>query len=296
MLDGTVQIVTGGAGGLGAAASKILAANGATVVVNDLEPDTGDPSARQVVEQIINNGGDAAAHAGDVTSTNYVGRLISETVEEHGRLDGIVNFAGMLRDGYLTNMSDEEWNSVIDVHLTGHFTLLRAAGRYWQNGNRETETSDIDGQGSGSAETRSFLTVSSPSAKGNPGQANYAAAKAGILGLTRTAAMELAQFGVRVNALVPVAYTGMTNAFLDPDAYPVEKVAPAVAYLLSDEATRVTGCTVRVAGDAIALLSEPTPERIAFNEGGWDVATLSDRFEETLGDDTNLDRSDVPDW
>lgn len=292
MLNDTVHIVTGGGGGLGTAVAEKLASEGATVVVNDLGPETSDPSAEAIVHDIVDEGGDAEIHYGDVTDTAYAERLVEETVEKYGRVDGVVNFAGILQDSYLTNMSGEEWDQVVHVHLRGHFALLRAAGRHWkeraQNGDENSSSNGIG--------DRTFLAVSSPSVRGNIGQANYAAAKAGVLGLVRTSAAELRQYGVRVNALVPVAHTAMTESFLDADEYPAEKVAPVAAYLLSEAGEGVTGCTVRAAGDGIALLTNPEVERVAFNQGGWDLDSLTDRFEATLGSDLDLDRSEPPSW
>lgn len=278
MLEGNVYIVTGGGGGLGAAAARELASLGAAVIVNDVPPSDSDGSTSEsittLVEEIEADGGTVATHFGDITSTEYTEELVEDTVSEHGRIDGAVNFAGILRDSYLTTMTDEEWDAVIDVHLRGHFSLLRSLARHWEERDEGTD--------------RSFVSVSSPSAMGNVGQANYAAAKAGVLGLTRTAAAELERFGVRANALVPIAYTSMTEEFLDPEEYPPERVAPVVAFLLSDAAENVTGRTLRVAGDNIALLSDPEVQRIAFRDDGWTTDALVDRFEEALGEQTTF--------
>ena len=280
MLKNEIYIVTGSTGGLGRATARELASHGATVVLNDLGEE-GESDAVTLQEEMEERTGSATVHLGDVTEMEYAEELIDDTVTKHGRLDGVVNFAGILRDSYLTEMTESEWDQVIDVHLRGHFNLLRSAARQWK------ETAEARSAG------RSFLTVASPSAFGNSGQANYSAAKAGVLGLTRTAAIELQRYDVRVNALVPIAHTQMTEAFLDAAEYPPENVAPVAAFLLSEAAAGVTGCTVEAAGDGVGLRSNPEIERIAFEDDGWSLEDLADRFEATLGSQTSLDRSET---
>mgnify|MGYP006273873651 FL=1 len=280
MLKNEIYIVTGSTGGLGRATARELASHGATVVLNDLGEE-GESDAVTLQEEMEERTGSATVHLGDVTEMEYAEELIDDTVTKHGRLDGVVNFAGILRDSYLTEMTESEWDQVIDVHLRGHFNLLRSAARRWK------ETAEARSAG------RSFLTVASPSAFGNSGQANYSAAKAGVLGLTRTAAIELQRYDVRVNALVPIAHTQMTEAFLDAAEYPPENVAPVAAFLLSEAAAGVTGCTVEAAGDGVGLRSNPEIERIAFEDDGWSLEDLADRFEATLGSQTSLDRSET---
>jgi NAD(P)-dependent dehydrogenase (short-subunit alcohol dehydrogenase family) len=306
MLNGNVYIVTGGAGGLGAATAQELASYGAAVVVSDLGTGVDgagrdESSAKATVETITVDGGTAMAHVGDVTDTEYVDNLVRDTVAEYGRVDGAVNFAGILRDSYLTSMTDDEWEQVIDVHLGGHFTLLRRLARHWeenaeqrqQHGSDQIVGDDADvtnGTNENKSE-RAFLSVTSPSAIGNVGQANYSAAKAGVLGLSRTAAAELAQFDVRVNALLPIAYTRMTESFLDEDRYPPDPVAATAAFLLSENASGVSGCTIRVAGDSVGVVSDPGIERLAFSENGWTLERLSTRFIEAFGE-ISLDRTE----
>ncbi|MGQ4555388.1 SDR family NAD(P)-dependent oxidoreductase [Halobellus sp. GM3] len=276
-MDGTVHIVTGGTGGLGGATARELADNGATVVINDLPAK--DSEAASLAREIREGGGTAATNLGDVTDVAYAESLVDSVVDEHGRLDSVVNYAGVIRDGYLTDMSEDEWQQVTDVHLRGHFGLLRSAATHWQR-NAEDRTGE-----------RAFVCVTSPAALGNVGQANYATAKAGVLGLTRTAAAELDQFGVRVNALLPIAYTAMTESFLDPEEYPPEKVAPVAAFLASEKSAGVSGCTVRAAGDSVGLLSNPELERVAFNDGGWEVDDLEAEIESVFGDAENRSRT-----
>lgn len=292
MLDGNVCVVAGGGRGLGKATALHLGELGATVVVNDLgtDPEGTDRSeepATEVAELIRADGASASAHFGDITSLEYTERLVADTVEEYGRIDGVVNFAGILNDSISYKMTGEEWDSVIDVHLRGHFALLRNVAAHW----RERAGDD------GLERQRSFVTMTSRSALGNPGQMNYAAAKAGVMGMTWTAARELARFNVRVNAVMPTAYTRLIEEIPEEhrpftaEEMPPERIAPPVAYLLSDHAEDINGCIVRAAGDAVGLVSEPSIDRLAFKDGGWTVDELADRFRETVGEGVDLDRS-----
>jgi NAD(P)-dependent dehydrogenase (short-subunit alcohol dehydrogenase family) len=295
MLEDTVCIVCGAGHGLGEETAVAMADHGATVVVNDLGVDvSGEGSdsepAEATVERIEAAGGDAVAHFGDVTDLEYTESLVAETYEEFGRVDTVANFAGVLRDRMLFNMSEEEWDTVVDVHLKGHFSLLRAAGSHWR------ERSKADGMD----RERSFVGVSSGVSVGNAGQANYSAAKAGILGLMRTGAQELNGYGVRVNAMWPTALTRMTEdlpgmAGADPETLGPQ-MAPAVpVFLASDAAEGVTGCTLAIMGGDVAYVSDPARERSLTTEredGRWTATELADRWDElTDGFETaKLDR------
>ncbi|MFC7157071.1 SDR family oxidoreductase [Halomarina halobia] len=294
MLSHKVIIVAGGGHGLGRCAAVELGAAGATVVVNDLGSDVhGDGESTEPAEETVRAveaaGGRGEAHFGDISSTEYTEGLVRDTVREHGRIDGAVNFAGILNDSILYRMSDEEWDSVVDVHLRGHFALLRGLAAHWREVARETDDYLDDG--------RSFLSVSSRSALGNVGQANYSAAKAGILGLTRAAAKELGRYNVRVNALVPTAYTRMIEDIPDDqrpfteEELPPEKVAPLVAYMFSDEASEINGWTVRAAGDAVGFVSDPEVVRLGYQNGGWTPEDLAERFTDEIGSGLPLDKS-----
>jgi len=282
-LEDKVYIVAGGGRGIGKATAVYLADAGADVVVNRVSE---DPS---VVETIRDRGGSAMAHFGDVSELAYTEGLIADTVDEFGRLDGVINFAGVLRDAYLLEMSGEEWDQVIDVHLRGHFSLLRNAARHWRD---EADGGALDTQ-------RSFVTVTSRQAFGSVGQLNYATAKAGVLGTTWTAATELERFNVRVNSLMPLAFTEMIAQIPEekrPDGWtrermPPGKVEPVAAYLLSDEAADVTGCIVRSHADKVGLVSEPEITPVAFREGGWTFDSLAEEFRDTLGEGRSLHRT-----
>jgi NAD(P)-dependent dehydrogenase (short-subunit alcohol dehydrogenase family) len=293
MLEDKVCIVTGAGQGLGEAVATELGSYGATVVVNDLgtsmsgEGISEEPAA-ETAEEIRENGGEAMAHFGDVSDLEYTESLVADTLEEYGRVDGAVNFAGVLNDAISYKMTEEEWDRVIRVHLKGHFALLRPLAAHW----RDAAGDDgLDPQ-------RSFIGLSSTSVFGNVGQLNYSAAKAGVLGFTRTAAIELNRFNVRVNALIPTAYTRTIASMpeerqpFSEDEFPPEKVAPLVGYLLSDEATDITGCTLRAAGDMVGLLSDPEVTHLAYREDGWTPEGIAESFREVTGGE-ELDRSEL---
>ena len=292
MLSDEVYVVVGGANGIGKATARTLADLGASVVVSDLGTDVyGEGESPDVAEsaaaEIRESGGDAMAHFGDVSDFEDAASLVEDTVEEYGRIDGAINFAGVLRDSILYRMDEDDWDTVTDVHLKGHFCLLRHLSAHWHE---RASADGLDGD-------RAFLGVSSRSGLGNIGQANYAAAKAGVLGLVRTAARELYRDGVRVNALMPTAYTRMIAAIPEDkqpftrEEMPPERVATVVAYLLSGAAEGVTGCTFWAGNDGIGLVNDPDQVRTAYRDGGWTVQALAEAVPETLGDgDDSLTR------
>ncbi len=279
-LDEKICIVGGGGNGLGEAAARALADRGATVVVNDLgtsvHGEGSDPNvAERVAESIRDDGGDASAHAGDLTEFAYADHLVADTVAEHGRVDAVLNFAGILRDDLSYKLDADDWQAVVETNLTGQFTLLQAACKHWRDAAGEN---GFDSQ-------RSYLTASAHSARGNVGQVNYAAAKAGILGMMRSVSSEMHRHGVRVNALVPNAYTRMTETVPEDhrpytrEEMPPERVAAFAAFLASDHATDVTGCALYAGGDRVGVFSEPTLDRVGVQPGGWSVEHLAEHFE-----------------
>lgn len=293
MLSDKVIIVAGGGRGIGEAVAVELGREGATVVVNDLgssvhgEGESEEP-AEETVAAVEEAGGDGMAHFGDIASLDYTEELVEDTVAEYGRIDGAVNFAGILRDSISYKMTGEEWDQVIRVHLRGHFSLLRNTAAHW----RERAGDD------GLETQRSFLNVASRAALGSPGQANYGAAKAGILGLTRTTARELARFNIRVNSFMPTAYTRMIEDIPEEkrpftrEEMPPEKVGPMVAYLMSDEAEDITGKTIRAAGDGVGIVSDPEITRLGFKDGGWSAEGIAETFRDTVAQGVELDGSD----
>ncbi|RSD22768.1 3-oxoacyl-ACP reductase [Amycolatopsis eburnea] len=250
-LTGRTAIVTGAAAGLGRAEALALAAAGATVVVNDI----GEP--KDVVEEIEAAGGKAVAVAGDV-GERATADALTQAALDLGGLDIVVNNAGVLRDKMLFSMSDDDWDTVLRVHLRGHFLLSRNAAKHWR------DRSKADGK---PVYGRLVNTASEAFLIGSPGQPNYAAAKAGITALTMSAARGLAKYGVRANAICPRARTAMTEGVFGAapaegaDPLSVEHVAPFVAYLASPAAEHVNGQVFVVHGGTVSLVEAPRIER-----------------------------------
>jgi NAD(P)-dependent dehydrogenase (short-subunit alcohol dehydrogenase family) len=258
MLDGKVAIVGGGRG-LGRAHCLELAAQGAKVVVNDLGvglhgEDTQESPADEVVGEIKAAGGVAIANHGSVSDWSVTEQLISDTVEEFGRLDIVVNNAGIVRDRMLFSMTEQEFDAVIAVHLKGTFAMTRHACAYWREASK----------GGQSLAGRIINTTSGTGLFGNVGQANYGAAKAGIASLTTITALEMRRYGVTANAVSPLALTRMTEDigfvrdFPDGcqafDARDPANVSGLVAYLASDAAGWLTGQVFRIDGNRIQRL------------------------------------------
>jgi NAD(P)-dependent dehydrogenase (short-subunit alcohol dehydrogenase family) len=255
--DGRVVIVTGAGGGLGRAHALAFAAAGARVVVNDIGTSregagTSAAPAQQVVDEIRSAGGEAVANADDVADWEGAQRLVQTAIGTFGRLDVLVNNAGFLRDRMLANMSVEEWDAVIRVHLRGHFCPLRHAAAYWRDEAKAGRMPDA----------RIVNTSSGAGLMGSVGQGNYAAAKAGIVGLTLNAAAELARYGVTANAIAPAARTRMTEVAMPDmmrppengfDAMAPENVSPLVVWLGSAESRDVTGRVFEVEGGVVSV-------------------------------------------
>jgi NAD(P)-dependent dehydrogenase (short-subunit alcohol dehydrogenase family) len=253
--DGRVAIVTGAGRGIGREHALSLARQGAKVVVNDLggEMDGSGKNtgpAGEVVEEIKGMGGEAVANGDDISSWEGAQRLINTAVESFGRLDALVNNAGILRDRMLVNMTEEEWDAVIKVHLKGTFAPARWAATYWRERSKAGETNDA----------RIINTSSASGLFGNPGQTNYGAAKAGIASFTIIAAKELGRYGVTVNAVAPVALTRMTEG-LGMGQLPEEAkemlspryIAPIVTWLASGESKDVTGQVFEASGRGLSV-------------------------------------------
>lgn len=248
-LDGRVAVVTGAGAGLGRAEAVALANAGAAVVINDL-PGAGDEAA----EEIRALGGTAVVVAGDVGERATADAMVEAAVGLGG-LDIIVNNAGITRDKMLYNMSDEEFDLVVKIHLRGHFLLSRNAASYWRAKHKETGE-QVYG--------RVINTASEASLSGSPGQANYAAAKAGITALTLSTARGLGKMGVRANAIAPRARTAMTASVFGEDTsgktidpYSAEHVAPLVAYLAAPAADHINGQVFVVYGGMVVLMEAP---------------------------------------
>ncbi|HYO92588.1 MAG TPA: SDR family oxidoreductase [Pyrinomonadaceae bacterium] len=192
LMEGKVAIITGAARGIGRACAELFASHGARVVLSDID----EKLTREAAEQISAQGQEALALPGDVTATDFAPRLIKETLRQFGRIDALVNNAGYTWDGVIHKMTDEQWQAMLEVHLTAPFRIIRAASEYL----RETAKREKDEQGRAAA--RKIVNVSSTTGtRGNAGQANYAAGKAGIVGVTKTLAKEWGQFNIQVNAV-----------------------------------------------------------------------------------------------
>ena len=299
-LEGKVAIVTGAGRGIGRGEALLLAEEGAKVVVNDLggsEAGEGADArpADEVVAEIVAAGGEAVANYDSVATMEGGEHIVQTALDSFGRLDILINNAGILRDRMVFNMSEAEWDSVIAVHLKGHFTTTKHASIVFRQ------------QRSGR-----IVNTGSESGLGNMGQANYAAAKEGIVGLTRTLALDLGRYGVTANAIRPRAGTRLTlspelreamqrarasrsgdsdasgetgaeQAVSQIDALAPEMVAPLVVYLCTDSAANVNGRDFVVGGDEVSLMTMPTKEASIHQEGGWDLASLERVFPRVIG-------------
>ena len=290
-LKGKVAVVTGGAGGIGRGICLLMAEEGAQVVVSDVgvkvdgtEPVKGP--ADQVAGEIRKSGGQAVAVYDSVATMEGGERIIQTSVDNFGRIDILVTTAGILRDRMVFNMTEEEWDAVVDVHLKGTFTCVKYASILMRQ------------QRSG----RIITFTSTAGLYGNAGQANYGAAKDGIAGLTRVVARDLGKYGVTCNAISPTASTRMTGTIPDAVRQRLEKsrggagsagrsfleldpddIAPFVVYLSTDEAANINGQILAVRGGLISLLSHPAPIRTMQKKGRWTYQEIADVFPSTLG-------------
>ena len=279
LLDGKVAVVTGGGTGIGRAVSLDLARAGAKVVVNDygVSVDGTDPSsapANEVVAAIRSAGGRAVASPESV-ATMAGGRSVVElALKEFGDLHIVVCCAGILRERMIFNMSEEEWDAVIAVHLKGHFTVMQPATRHM----REKRSGSI------------ITFTSTAGLEGSPGQPNYSAAKEGIVGLTRSTALAMARYGVRCNAISPTADTRMTQRLPGErrgmaTATPPEAIGPVATFLASDRAAHITGQIVGVRGTEVTIYSHQAPLRTATSAEPWSPERLAEVWDRTLGQD-----------
>jgi NAD(P)-dependent dehydrogenase (short-subunit alcohol dehydrogenase family) len=279
LLDGKVAVVTGGGTGIGRAVSLGLAAAGAKVVVNDygVSVDGRDPSsepANQVVADIARAGGRAIASPESVATMAGGRNVVELAIKEFGGLHILVCCAGILRERMIFNMTEEEWDAVIAVHLKGHFTVMQPATAHM----RQKRTGCI------------ITFTSTAGLEGSPGQPNYSAAKEGIVGLMRSTALAMARYGVRCNAISPTADTRMTQRLPDARrgaaiATPPEAIAPVVAFLASDRAAHITGQVVGVRGNEVTIFSHPAPVRTATSAEPWTGERLADVWDRVLGQD-----------
>ena len=254
LCEGRVAIVTGAARGVGREHALGLARHGARVVVNDLGgavdgTGTDKSPAQQVVEEIKAMGGEAVVNGDDVSSWNGAKNMIDQAVDTFGTLDVVVNNAGILRDRMLVNMTEDEWDSVIQVHLKGTFAPSRHAAAYWRQTSKDTGEK---------VNARIINTSSTSGLYGNVGQTNYGAAKAGIAAITINAARELGRIGVTVDSVSPTAYTRMTDNLREYTEEDIERrdprwVSPTIVYLSSAEANDITGRVIQAGNGRVAV-------------------------------------------
>lgn len=288
-LDGKVAAVTGSGRGIGRGIVQFMAKEGAKVVVNDVGASVdgvGEDKgpAQQVVNEIKSAGGEAVASTDNIATVQGGEHLVQTAVDTFGTLDILVNCAGILRDRMIFNMTEEEWDAVIAVHLKGHYCTIRPASAHMRR------------QKSGR-----IINFSSSSALGAPGQPNYAAAKAGILGLTYSCANALAKYNITCNAILPGAATrmtdtipanfaqemGLTESSGSVQGSPMDpaNVAPIVVFLASDDAQEVNGQAFGASGYKISLYTHLTPQKTIYSPGPWDLDHLFKVFKSTLGSD-----------
>ncbi|WP_043652006.1 SDR family oxidoreductase [Nocardia thailandica] len=281
-MENRVAVVTGAGRGIGREHALLLAKEGVKVVVNDLGgandgSGTDAGPAQQVADEIVAAGGQAVANTDDIGTWAGAEALVDQAISTFGGLDIVVNNAGILRDAFLAGMNESQWDSVVAVHLKGHFSVLHHAAAFWKEQTK-----------AGKTVTASVINTASASGTfmPNAGQANYGAAKAGIAALTEVAALELERYGVRVNAIAPVARTrltlatpGMSAMFEEEvpegefDAFSPANIAPIMAYLASDECT-LTGKVLAVQGGAVSLLRGWSVVETVETDGPWSLEKL----------------------
>jgi NAD(P)-dependent dehydrogenase (short-subunit alcohol dehydrogenase family) len=277
LMDDKVAIVTGAGRGIGRGEAIELARQGAAVIVGEVD----DAAAAAVVEEIRSDGGTAVAGIGDCSDVDAANSLVQQALDEFGRLDALVNNAGILRDRTLVKMTPEEWDAVITVHLRGHYAPTRAACDYWKSNGKPGHI---------------VCTASTSGLLGNFGQSNYGAAKAGIAAFSTIVAQEMKRYDVTCNAIAPAARTRMTEGAYGEierdetefDFWHPDNVAPFVTYLCSDAAGHISGKVFGVQGDAVEIYRPHTSAAFISNGGQrWDPSQFIDVAQQ-LFDETGI--------
>ena len=285
LLEGRVAVITGAGRGIGREHALLFAKEGAKVVVNDLGGSNAGEGAdsgpsHEVVDEIIAAGGTAVASTENVATWSGAESVVLQAIAEFGRLDVLVNNAGILRDSFIAGMEESQWDAVIAVHLKGHFAMLRHAAAYWK-----AQSKAGDQPNAAVINTASGSGVTIP----NAGQANYGSAKAGIAALTLIAAEELERYGVRVNAIAPIARTrltlatpGMGSLMAEPeegelDLFSPANISPLVAYLATEKCP-ITGRVYAVQGGAISALSGWRDTETIETDGAWQIDDIAARL------------------
>jgi NAD(P)-dependent dehydrogenase (short-subunit alcohol dehydrogenase family) len=285
LLEGRVAVITGAGRGIGREHALLFAKEGAKVVVNDLGGSNAGEGAdsgpsHEVVDEIIAAGGTAVASTENVATWSGAESVVLQAIAEFGRLDVLVNNAGILRDSFIAGMEESQWDAVIAVHLKGHFAMLRHAAAYWK-----AQSKAGDQPNAAVINTASGSGVTIP----NAGQANYGSAKAGIAAMTLIAAEELERYGVRVNAIAPIARTrltlatpGMGSLMAEPeegelDLFSPANISPLVAYLATEKCP-ITGKVYAVQGGAISALSGWHDTETIETDGAWQIDDIAARL------------------
>ncbi len=284
ILNERVVIITGAGGGLGAAHARVLAAEGACVLVNDIN----EAAAQKVVDEIIAAGGKAAVNTSDITNYEDSGRAVQQAIDTWGDLHVVLNNAGVNRDRMFASMSEAEWDTIMSVHLKGHFCITSHAVQYWRNQSKDGKA----------VNARILNTTSGAGLQGSIGQSNYAAAKAGIAALTLNQAAELGRYGITANAVAPAARTGMTTAVeamatrmapptdVSFDYWAPENVSSLLAWLAAEESAHVTGRIFESEGGKISI-ADGWRSTAGVDKGArWAPAEVAQAMQTLLAEET----------